>query len=62
MIALLVVSAVAAVEAVVIVWGRAKFVAERAKTVAWLESLPGKAEVAVKREAEVLVADIKKKI
>jgi len=66
MVALIVVSVIAAVEAVIIVLGKKKLTAdaaaERAKVAGWLDSLPGKAEVAIRREAEVLVADIKKKV
>lgn len=66
MVALLVVGAIAVIEAVVIVIGRNKLkadaAAERAKFEKWLAALPGKAEVAIRREAEVLVADIKKKV
>ncbi len=66
MLALFIVSAIAVIEAVVIVLGKKKLEAdrraERAKVSMWLGSLPGKAEVAIRREAEVLIADIKQKV
>jgi hypothetical protein len=66
MVALLVVSVIAAIEAVVIVLGRNKLKAdiadERAKVAVWLDGLAKKAEVAIRREAEILSADIKSKV
>lgn len=66
MIALLVVSAIAAAEAVVIVLGRNKLkadiAAERARVIAYLDSLPKKAEVAIRREADILVTDLKARL
>lgn len=62
MIALVIMSVIAVVEAIALVLGKKKLDAERAKFSEWLAALPGKAEVAIRREAEVLIADIKQKV
>lgn len=66
MIAVVILSVVCVLEAVVIYIGRKKLkadiTAERVKVAQWLAAFPGKAEVALRREAEILNADIKTKV
>lgn len=69
MIAVVILSVVCVLEAVVIYIGRKKlkaldadFMGQRARVAQWLAAFPGKAEVALRREAEILNADIKTKV